>query len=202
MLLQVLADAEGVAQAAHEFLLALREHGRMLRVDSGEICVAQGVAAVANETLTRGKIYVFEQGAVEHIPLRVGMVSGAFQFKLNHAHSLVHLCQQAAALLVGAACGVFNLWQIGGAGVGIVGFHGKRGQWQQVDGVAFLQRLGIGIAQGEAKHAGYAERIASRSTHPQNVVVAPLYVPVVVGREGVHNEVRTRTAVEDVAQNV
>ena len=76
MLLQVLADAEGVAQAAHEFLLALREHGRMLRVYSGEICVAQGVAAVANETLTRGKIYVFEQGAVEHIPLRVGMVSG------------------------------------------------------------------------------------------------------------------------------
>ena len=88
------------------------------------------------------------------------------------------------------------------AGVVGIRFHGEGGERHHVDAVALLERLRVGVAEGEAEHAGYTSLVAGGRAHPENVVVAPLDVPVVVGRERVHDEVSARSAVEDVAEDM
>ena len=88
------------------------------------------------------------------------------------------------------------------AGVVAVLLQRKRRQRQQVDAVAVLQRCEVGVAQTQAQHVADAGVVARGSTHPQHVVIAPLDVPRLVAAHHVHDDVRPRSAVVDVAQDV
>ena len=60
----------------------------------------------------------------------------------------------------------------------------------------------VAIAQCDAQHIRYAAIIAGSSTHPQDVMVAPLDVKIVESAQDVHNLVRTGTTVIDISQKV
>ena len=60
----------------------------------------------------------------------------------------------------------------------------------------------VAIAQGDAQHVGNAAIVTGSGTHPQDVVVAPLDIKVVVVAQDVHDFIRAGTAVIDVAQEV
>ena len=122
--------------------------------------------------------------------------------ELQYGDGLVHLRCQTAGLLVDILCTAREFRHELRAGIVGVGLHGERGQWNEVDSVAILQGGEVGIAQREADDVADAGVIAGRGSHPENVVVAPDHVPVVIVGEQVHDEVGAGTAVEDVAEDM
>ena len=126
----------------------------------------------------------------------------AFEFELQDGYRLVHLRYQSALLFVIALHTCFGVWQEQGTGVVSVGLHGKGSERHHIDAVALFEGARIGIAQRQAKNAGYAAQVARRSTHPEDVVVAPLDVQMVIVAQRVHDEVGSGTAVVDVAKDV
>ena len=121
--------------------------------------------------------------------------------ELKHADGLVHAGGQAHRLLVY----LLTFQQLGHellARVVAVGLHSERGQRHEIDAVALLERGEVGVAQRQSQHVADAGLVARTGSHPEDVVVAPLYVPRVVLAQRVHDDVGARSAVEDVAQDV
>lgn len=122
--------------------------------------------------------------------------------ELYHGDGLVHLRREADGLLVyvagATARGGLELL----AGVIGISLHGEGGQWHEVDAVAVFQGGEVGVAQAHSYHVADASVVASGRAHPQNVMIAPLYVPAVVVAQRVHDDVRTGASVVDVAQDV
>ena len=56
--------------------------------------------------------------------------------------------------------------------------------------------------EADADRAGHARRLAGRSAHPEHIVVAPLDIEGMVIHQAVHDFIRLRTAVKDVADDV
>ena len=199
---QAVADAERMGQAPHQFVLLGREAVGMLRVDGREGRIAHGVGlSVEGERACR-MVNVFQQTTVVHVPFGVGHIERLLEFELDDGNGLVHLRHEANLFLVGVFAAVFKSRLEDFARVIGIGLHGKGGQGHHVDAISFLQCLRIGIAQAEAQNAGDATEVASRCSHPQHVVVAPLDVDVVEVAERVHDEVCARTAVVNVAEDV
>ena len=199
---QAVADAERMSQTEHQFVLLGREAVGMLRVNGREGRVAHGIRLSVEGKRARCMVDVLQQAAVAHAPFGVGGVERLLEFELNDSDSLVHLRHEAHLLLVGVFAAVFKSRLEDYARVIGIGFHGKGGQRHHVDAISFLKRLRIGIAQAEAQDAGDATEVARRRSHPQDVVVAPLDVDVVEVAERVHDKMRARTAVVDVAEDV
>ena len=65
-----------------------------------------------------------------------------------------------------------------------IGFHSKVGQRQQVNPITFLQGFYIGIAYADTQHSSNHRPIASKSTHPCNVMITPL--DIVIAHGGKH----------------
>ena len=83
-----------------------------------------------------------------------------------------------------------------------VDVRGKRRQRPQADAVAALKHIGILVAQGIAHDRRDAGLAAERRAHPEHIVVAPLDIYIVEVHELVHDNVRARSTVKDVTDNV
>ena len=124
------------------------------------------------------------------------------QFKLDDGHGLVHLSDEAYRLLVVCVSPIFYFGDKRRVGAVFVRLHGKGCQRHHVDAVALLKCLRVGVAQRKAQHACNTGLVSSGGSHPQNVVVAPLDVQMMVVAERVHNQVGTWSAVINVAEDV
>lgn len=201
VLVELLAHGEAVVQPLHQALLLGRELVGILRVDGGEVAGCEFVFHLVHFHRSPLEVDGVEQLAVVHVPSRVSGYHGGFKLPLYHADGLVHTGQEQFVFLVE---GVF-LGYLGHelhAGVVAVGVHGEGCQLDEVDAVAVLQRLHVGIAQGYANDVAHAGVVAGGRSHPQDVVVAPGDVPSVVALERVHHDVGARPAVVDVAEDV
>ena len=114
----------------------------------------------------------------------------------------MHLCDQTSRLLVHAIIRKFRLREEERAGVFAIGVHREGSQRQQVDAIAILQGRQVAKTQAHADHIGHTGSVARRRTNPQQVVVAPLDVEVMVVAQDVHDQVRTRSSVVNIANDV
>ena len=64
------------------------------------------------------------------------------------------------------------------------------------------KRRHVGVSERESQYDSDAGVASGGSSHPERVVVAPLDVEVVACQQVVHDDVCSRSAVEDVAQDV
>ena len=83
-----------------------------------------------------------------------------------------------------------------------VRLESKGGKRKHIDAVAVLQHIEIAVVEADADRAGHARRLAGRSAHPEHIVVAPLDIEGMVIHQAVHDFIRLRTAVKDVADDV
>ena len=83
-----------------------------------------------------------------------------------------------------------------------IGIHGKGCQWQQVDSVTIFKRSQVAIAHRHTDHVGNATVVAGSCSHPQYVMVTPLNIKVVIVAQSVHDNVRARTTVVDIAHDM
>ena len=87
-------------------------------------------------------------------------------------------------------------------GIVAVRFQRELQKRRKRDPVTVLDRVDVAVFQ-RIDDGGRNERpVARRRAHPQDVVVAPLNVDRVIGKQPVHDDMRAGTAVEDVAHDV
>ena len=144
---------------------------------------------------------MLQQTASFHVPFRTAVEYLCLLLELNDADCLVHLGSQSHGLFVQRVARQ-QPWHELIARVVTIGIHRKCCQRNQVDAIAFFQRCQIGISQREPQHIADAGIVASCSTHPEHVMVAPLDVPRVILAQGVQNDVGPSPPVVDVAQYV
>ena len=200
VLVQLLADAERVVQLAYQVGLLRGELIWVGRVDGGEVAALHLVGLAIDGAQMLIVVHGAEHAAIQHLPLGVALEDGSLGLELQHCNGLVHLGGELLRLIVHGVA----RQQLGHElQTGIVAIHIERkgGQRHQVDAI-LLDGGEVGIAQAEAQHIADAGVVASRGTHPQHIVIAPLDVPRVVLAQGVHDDVGTRATIVDVAQYV
>ena len=89
------------------------------------------------------------------------------------------------------------------AGIVLVRFERERRERQDVDAVGVLQDGKVAVARAVAHHMRDAAALPERCPpHPHDVMVSPLDVKRVVVRQGVHDGIRVRAAVVNIADDV
>ena len=146
-------------------------------------------------------IDLIQQQAVFHQILRPPFDELALKLELDDGDRLLHLRHQADFIAGEIFTGI-HLGTEQAARIVLVGFHGERGQRQQADPVAVAQRFHVAVAQCAAHHVGDAGLAPGGRAHPQDVVVAPLDVDLVMFHQVIKNEVRPRPTVVDIADDV
>ena len=125
----------------------------------------------------------------------------AFQLELDDRHRLLHL-RHEADFLAGERAFLRNFRDEQVARIILVGLEGERCEGQQTDTVAVFQRLHVAVAQAGADYIGDTRFAASGAAHPQNVVISPLDIDLVVFHQRIKDKVRTGAAIIDVADDV
>ena len=202
VLLQLLGDAEGVVQTFHQVFLFGCKLVRMLRVNGGEKGVEHRVVLPVEAIDALTEIDILECTSAVDVPLRMLADELPLKLELYDGNGLVHLCDEAHLLLVVLGIGGLVVREEALAGIVGVCLHREGGKRQQVDAVAFLQGCHVGEAQRESQHDGDTGVASRCGTHPERVVVAPLDVEVVARQQVVHDDVGTRSAIEDIAKDV
>jgi len=198
--LEFLADAERVMELLHQIGLLRGEGVGIGRIDSGEVATLHLVLLAIDGAYATLIVDSREEHAVLHLPLRTAAEDGGLLLELNHGDGLVHLGREQLGFLVH----LIARQQLGHellAGIILISLEGEGGQRHEVDAV-LLDGGEVGITQRETQHIADTGIIASRSAHPQDVVIAPLDIPRVILAQGVHDDVGTRTAIVDVAKDM
>ena len=143
MPLELLAMHKGVAQTFHHLLLLRSETVRILRIHRGEIHILHGIFRSADSNRFLFIIYFIQKQPVGHIEFRPFFNQLSLQLELDDGNGLMHLLIQLQVLRV-VVLSIFNGKNIA---VGIrVSIHGKGGERNEIDAVAFLQDIEIAVS--------------------------------------------------------
>ena len=126
MLLQLLADAEGVVQFLHEVSLVGSQGIGIGRIHCGEQTALHLVVFAIDGTDTLLVVHMVEETTILHLPLRATLEDGCLLLELDDGNGLMHLgCQLSVFLVDGIA------WQDIGqeflAGIVAIDLEGKGG---------------------------------------------------------------------------
>ncbi len=199
MRLKLLAVAEGRRKLAHQRAFFRREAVGLLRIDRGEVRVAQGIFLAVDLNGTLFPIHAGEHVAIPHLIRRAPAHELSLEFEHDDADGFVHPGVEAlVARAVRLRREVARL-EGGGVAVALVREHRQR---QQVDAVAVLEHVEVVVLQAVFHRRRDARGAAGGGAHPEHVVVAPLDVHVVVAHERLEYFVRVGAAVENIAHDV
>ena len=203
MLLQLLAAPERRGQLVDDVVFLRGQGVGVRRVHCGEVAVLQGVGGSANSDGLVLIVDLVQQQAVLHAELGVPDDLLALQLEEDDGDGLVHPGGEELILL--RILLRVRPRQLHGKAVGVavlVHLVGEDGQGPQGDTVAGLDDLQVVVVDGVGQHRGHQRPGTGGGAHPQNIVVAPLDVHAVVVQQGVHDNIRPWTAVEDIAHDV
>ncbi len=80
--------------------------------------------------------------------------------------------------------------------------HRKSRKRDQVDAVALLQRIKIAVARAHPDDIGNAGKTPRRCSHPHHIMIAPLNVNTMIFPQRIKNDLRSRSPVIDIPDNV
>ena len=189
-----------MVELLHEQGFLVCELIRLFWVDGGEVTRHHLIGLTIKFAKPLLIIHMFEETAVFHLPLGVTLEDLCFCLELQYGDGFVHLGSQLARLLIH----LIARKQAGNeffAGIVAIDFEGESGQGDEVDTI-FLNGAQVGVSQTEAQHIADAGVIASRGTHPEDIMIAPLNVPRVILSEGVHDFMGTWTTIVDITKNM
>ncbi len=202
VLFQFLATFERMLDAPHQFFFFDRKGIGVLGIESRPVLVFQLVFLSFDTDRPAVEVDMVEQQAVVHPEFRTAADDLAFQLELYDRDRLVHAGDQLGCLFIEGRIRCVRTRDEQFAGVVSIDFHGECRQGQEVDAIAVLKGCQIAVAHAHADHVGDAPRVAGGGPHPEDVVVAPLDVEVMVVAKRVHDDVGARPAVVDVADDV
>ena len=119
--------------------------------------------------------------------------------ELKDGDGLVHHCRKTGVLLVEFLTPTSSPRHELRTGIITVGLHGKGGQGNEVDAIRLFECSEVRIAQTKTDDVTDAGIVSCAGTHPENVMVTPLDIPVLVLTQQVEDQMSPRTAVVDVS---
>ena len=180
VLVQLLVDSERVAQAVDKRPFFRRKAVRLFGVYGREDATFHFVFLAVDGAYAPAVINVFKQQPVGHAPFRMAFDYLCLHLELYHGYGFVHLRRQSTCFFIYVGASAVGLRHELFAGVVAVMLHGECGQRHEVDAVAFFYGGEVGVTERQADDVADARLIACACAHPQDVVVAPLDVPVMV----------------------
>ena len=199
MTAQLFAVDEGVAQLLHDHLLPRRQTVGILGVDGREVGVLQGIRLSVDRDRPILEVDLVQQAALLHVVFGMARDELTFQLKEDDRDRLVDLAVHVRIVWLVALRAVDGKAV---AGIARIGIERKLGKGQQVDAVPVLHRIEIAVLCRDAHDGRDAREAPARRAHPADVVIAPLEIDVVEAQKGIENDMRARTAVKQIAQNV
>ena len=170
-------------------------------LNSRQISIGNRILITSHRDHPTSIVNLVQKQAISHLILRVAQDGLSFELKLDDRDGLVHLSHElrraCKARIILKILGLENC-----ARITTISLHGKVGQRQQIDAIPLLEGLDIGIADADTQHRGDQRPVARKSTHPEDIVVAPLDIIIAHRREDLHDLGCTRAAVEDVANDM
>ena len=124
---------------------------------------------------------VSEETAVFHVPSRIAKEYICFCLELQDGDSLVHHGSETDGFLIKAiTILVVEFWLESIARIVSIVLHSISGERHKIDAIAFFKRYEVCVAQRKTYYIADTSVITGSCTHPQYVVVAPLYIPGMV----------------------
>ena len=201
--LELFAALEGVGQLVDDGVLFRGEGIGILGIHGGEVGIFQRIGDIANGDALILIIDLVQKETVTHAKLGPADQFLTFQLEEDDGDGLVHPCGEQLILLADAHCVIAGELDLEAGGVAVfIDLVGKDGEGTQRDTVAGLDDLQIVVMERVGKHRGYQCAAAAGSTHPENVMVAPLDVHAVVIHQRVHHDIGAGTAVENIAHQM
>ena len=182
----VLAKTHGMRERVlqvfdHDLFLGAEPEG-VIPVHGREVMGLERVDCTVQSNGIVVPIHLSQEHAVVHLILRVSLDQLPLQLKDQHGDRLL---ERIHPLFMG------------------IGLFRKQHQVSHTDAVSVFQDLVVAIFDIVVDANEDAGRVARRGSHPQNVVIAPLNIELVlVAHQQVHDQVRVLAPVENIAQNV
>ena len=89
-----------------------------------------------------------------------------------------------------------------GTGILSVCIHCKGCQRKKIDSVTVLQNVKISVTGADANHIGNAPSLPCCRPHPQDIMVSPLNIHGMMGHQLIHNQMRPRSPIVNISQNM
>ena len=147
------------------------------------------------------KVDMFQMDPVVDLVIRVALRDLAFHLKLDHCDRLVHLRRKSRVYRI-IDIFIQNLRKEPLTRVIPVDLRRKHGQRAEIDSVTVLKNVKSVVADRNPEHITDAGQITCGCAHPGDIVVAPLDIYIVEVHELVHDNVRTRSTVEDITDDM
>ena len=196
VLTQLFVHRERVVEPFHEVVLfGCERYITVACYDGREVAGGHGILLSIHLACTFLKIHGTQQVTVLHAPLGVLVEDLGLHLELENGDGLVHHRGETRILLIEFLATASGPWHELRARVIAIGLHGEGGQGHQVNTVCLLKGSKVSIAQTETDNVADTCVVSCTGTHPENVVVTPLDIPVLVLPQQVENEMSTRSAV-------
>ena len=199
MLLHLLAILERMVQFGHQVTLLIRQSVRILGIHCWQESILHRILlAIIAEHLTF-KINHMKQLPTLHVKLRTPVNDFSLQFKLNHGDSLVHLSNQTQRFLIMIYFIHRHLRCKHLTRVICIRLHGEGGQRKQINAIPIFQRGQISIAHSHTNHIRHASIITGSSAHPEQIMVTPLNIKIMIVAQRIHNDVSSWSSIIDIS---
>ena len=176
-----------------------REAIRIRRVDRREHLVGKLVGDAVDDHRAGVVVDTMQKLAILEAEARVIVDEARLHLELDDGHGLLDL-DVHLELLRGQIGVAFQAERH--ARVVLIRLERERRERQDVDAVSVFQYGQVAVPRAVAHHVRDAPALPERGAHPHDVVVAPLNVEGVIVRQGVHDGIRMRTAVVNIADDV
>ena len=196
-----LAVLEGQGKVVDQLLLFLRKLQRIFRIDRREIHIQHLVIFAMDLYGSLCEVDVFQMDPVVDLVIRVTFDRLSLQFELNHRDRLVHLrCKSRIYGIINVLIENFRKEAL--ARIILINPRCKHRQLAEIDPISILEDIKAIIADRDPQNGTDAGKVAGSCAHPGDIVVAPLDIHIVEVHQLVHDDIRTRSTIKDIADNV
>ena len=181
VLAQFLVHRERVVEPFHKVILfGCERYITVVSCDGGEATGGHGILLPIHLACTFLKIHGTQQVTVLHAPLGVLVEDLGLHLELENGDGLVHHRGETRILLIEFLATASGPRHELRTRVIAVGLHGEGSQGHQVNTVCLLKGGKVCVSQTETDNVADTCVVSCAGTHPENVVITPLDIPVFV----------------------
>ena len=199
---EFLAVHKRVMYLFYQFLLFISQTIRICRIYRREVGIAQRIFFAFIDKYSPFKVDFLKQLATTHSELRTTINNVCLQLKLNDGNSFMHLGYQPQGLLVISRISKVGLRCKDGTGIIRISIHRKSGKRQKIDAIPIFQCPQIAVTHRETDHVGHTSFITRCCTHPEDIVISPLDIEIVIITQSIHYDMGTRTTIVDITHDM
>ena len=190
---KLLAMNKRASEPLYDFLFPLCQPVRISRVNCRKACIKKLISSALKLYSALFIINMFQKQSFLHAILRPLLNELSLQLETYDGNGLVHLLYQITLHIICATWS--HLKHKSGAWVILVSFQRKRSKRKHIYAIALLDHVQITISDTVSDNSCNTCRISCGCPHPDNIVIAPLYIQRVISAQPVHYQMWPRSPV-------